>query len=65
MLFQSNLPVKYEPGEPGGQTLQFARKKYITKGCLDVQKRFWKEIGFILNMDLGNFDTRELKLLFK
>lgn len=65
MLFQSNLPVKYEPGEPGGQTLQLARKKYITKGCLDVQKTILERDRRLLNMDLGNFDTRELKLLFK
>ena len=29
-----------------GQTLQVVRKKYLAKGCFDVQKkRFWREIN--------------------
>ena len=48
-----------------GQTLQFARKKYITKCCLDVQNTILERDQRLLKMDLGNVDTRELRLLFE
>ena len=43
------------------QTLQLARKKYMAKGCFDVQKqRFCREIAAVLSeVDQDDVDTRE------
>ena len=43
------------------QTLQLARKKYMAKGCFDVQKqRFCREISAVLSeVDQDDVDTIE------